>query len=115
MDVLSKPAWWIAFVLVGVHQLLQYGFGISLAIVDDYLDPLLAMPVLLGLILQERKWLFGRARLSGLECAVIVLVLSLLFEEGFPHWQPAFVHDPVDYVMYALGGIWFYLSINPEA
>ncbi len=113
MEILRQPAWWIPAALVLAHQIGQYGLGLKLGVVDGYLDPLLCLPVLLGLWLAERRMIFRQHRLSGLEVVVAGLALAVLFEEGFPRWQPAFVRDWWDYLAYAVGGIWFWWMINP--
>lgn len=113
MEILRKPAWWIPGVLVAAHQVGQHGFSLNLSLVDGYLDPLLCLPVLLGLWLTERRLIFRVQRLTGLEVVVAGLALAVLFEEGFPRWQPAFVRDGWDYLAYAAGGLWFWWMINP--
>lgn len=113
MEVLRKSSWWgPAAVFVG-HQVLQYGLGVRLGIVDAYLDPLLFLPIMLGLFLQERWCFFGHRRISGLETIIAGLALTLVAEEVFPRWQPAFVHDYWDYLLYAFGLAWFWYKINP--
>lgn len=114
MDVLRKPAFWVPVVLVVLHQCLQYGLGFKLGWLDGYLDPLLCLPILLGLWLTERRVIFRIPRLSGLEVLIAGLALALLFEEGFPRWQPAFVRDWWDYPAYVVGGLWFWWRINPR-
>lgn len=112
MKVLKNPWWWLAVVAFVVHQGVQWGLGVHQAYVDAYLDPLLAMPVLLGLWLLERQLIFRVQRLQLLETAVATVLLSVLLEEVFPRYEPGFRHDAVDYVFYALGGVYFYLFIN---
>lgn len=115
MNILKNPAWWIPVLLLSMHQLIQRGFNAKVGLLDDYLDPLLCLPILLGLWLAERRMIFRVPRLSGLEVVVAGLVLAVLFEEGFPQWQPAFTRDWWDYLAYAAGGTWFWWAINPPA
>ncbi len=113
MAVLRNPAWWVPVLLFLLHQLLQYGFGISLPLIDAYLDPLLAPPVLLGLLSLERGYLFGRPRLDPVTLIVFVLLLALCFEVVFPVWEARFVGDWVDVACYVTGTLWFARAINP--
>ena len=114
--LLRNPAWWIPVVLFVVHQILQYGLGISLPLIDSYLDPLLAPPILLGLLSLERGYLFGRPRLDVGTLVGFVIVLSLLFEWVFPRWQPRFVGDWVDVGLYVVGTIYYALVVaGPQA
>jgi len=115
MEILARPAWYVAFLLFATHQTLQYGLGWRTPYVDAYLDPTLYLPVMLGLWLVERRWLFGAGRLSGLEVVVAGTALAVLGEEGFPRWQSDFVRDWWDYPAYAVGGLWFWFLVNPKA
>lgn len=101
------PWWWILLFLLLGHQLIQYGLGWSLPLIDNYLDPLLSMPLLLQVITVERGFLFNQERLSRLEIVVITITLAILFEEIFPLLKPAFVRDWWDYLMYVIGAICF--------
>lgn len=114
MEILRKPAWWVPCLLGLLHQVGQYGLGLQLEFIDAYLDPLLCLPVLLGVWLVDRKVLFQHDCLNGLEVILAGLALSILFEEGFPRWQSAFVRDNWDYPAYAVGGAWFWWQINPK-
>jgi len=74
----------------------------------SYLDPLLCMPVLLGLFCKERSVMSGKPyRLPLFEMIVIVVFLSLIFELGFPKWSAAFFYDPFDFVAYGIGAVLF--------
>lgn len=112
MSVLRNPYWWAAVVAFVLHQVAQKGLKLNSAFLDDYLDPFLAAPVLLGLWLLERRYIFRAPRLSALETAVATLLLAIVFEEIFPRYEEGFRRDWVDYVFYALGGVYFYVLIN---
>ncbi len=104
--------------LVGVHQLLQKGWGVSLPVVDDYLDPLLAMPVLLQLLLLERQILFRKGpayRFPGVWIIGYTVLIAVLAEGIFPLLQPRFIADPVDVLLYGIGAAWFYDYANTPA
>lgn len=89
--------------------------GWSIPWADNHLDPLLCMPVFLTLILAERRFFFRGPPLytfSAFETTVIIIVLSLIYEEGFPRWSTAFTKDYLDYLCYFAGGAFFYFFIN---
>ncbi|TYR37502.1 hypothetical protein FXV77_05720 [Sphingobacterium phlebotomi] len=84
-----------AFLFI-LHQYLQKIAGISLPLVDSYLDPLLCMPILLHLIVWERK-LFHRRTEYTLSLSHIVgyiLLVSILCEIVFPLWNEKMTADP---------------------
>ena len=98
--------WWICAVLFWAHQIAQRLLNWSFPFLDSYLDPFLCMPILLGLLTMERKWVMGKDyNLPILDSVVIVVVLSLIFELGFPKWSDAFYYDSYDFVAYGLGAL----------
>ncbi|NJC28119.1 hypothetical protein [Neolewinella antarctica] len=97
-----------------VHQLLQKGFSIDVPFVHAYLDPLLSIPIMLGLLSVERNWLFDRKRLTVLDTVISTVVLAVVFEVFFPRWSEAFTYDPWDFLAYALGGLLFWFFVNPR-
>jgi|GEM_PF-2014253 len=101
MNILSRPGWYIALSLFVTHQIVQYGLDRNIPLIDSYLDPLLCIPIILGVWLTEGSYLYGRPmRIGFFESCVVIIFLALLFEEGFPRWQPAFVRDWWDYLAY---------------
>lgn len=114
MDVLKNPAWLVPAVLFLLHQLAQYGLGWSVPLADSFLDPLLCFPILLGLLLIERRWLFDVQRLGWFETATATVVLAVIFEVVFPWLKRDFTADPLDLIAYALGAVYFYFLINPR-
>ena len=82
-------------------------------VLDDYLDPTLAAPILLGLWVAERTFIWRSGRLSALETAVATLLLAVIFEEVYPRFEGGFSRDVYDYVFYAIGGLYFYWLVNP--
>ncbi len=114
-NLLRNPWWWLAVLLFLGHQVLQHLLELNTGAIDGYLDPFCAAPILLGLWQLERRLVFRLARLTWLETAVATLVLALIFEEVFPRYGAGFRHDAVDYLFYALGGVYFYFLINPRA
>ncbi len=112
MKVLRNPWWWAAVVIFVGHQLLQRVLGYNLGLIDSYLDPFLAPPILLGLWLYERQLVWQAPVLSWFETAVAALVLAVIFEEVFPRLREGFRQDLLDYLCYGLGALYFYWLIN---
>ena len=112
MRVLRNPYWWAAVAAFVLHQLAQKAMGLRSGFLDDYLDPFLCAPILLGLWLVERRYLFRAPSLSAPETAIAVLLLAIVFEEVFPRYEEGFRRDWVDYLFYALGGVYFYFLVN---
>ncbi len=114
MSVLRNPWWWVTVAVFVVHQLLQRLLSVDIGLLDGYLDPFCAAPILLGLLRMERQLVFRVPQLSGLETATATLVLAILFEEVFPRYGEGFRHDALDYLFYGLGGVYFYFLINND-
>ena len=112
MKVLKNPWWWAAVAVFALHQLFERVLAIDLGVVDSYLDPFLAAPILLGFWLFERQLVFRQPRLSWFETALATVALAVIFEEVFPVYEEGFRKDIVDYVFYALGAVYFYVLIN---
>lgn len=113
-SALPRPFFYICVGLFLLHQVLQKGLHVQLPLPDAYLDPLLCVPILLGLVSVERGLLFQRAHISLLEVIFFVVLCSALFELGFPRWSPAFTYDAWDVLAYAAGGVLFWYFGNPE-
>jgi len=91
-----------------LHQLVQYGLKIRLAIVDAYLDNLLAMPIILTLLKAERRYLFKRGvayRLSLLEVLLATSYVSIISEWVFPYFSKRFVFDLLDFLFFFIGSL----------
>jgi hypothetical protein len=101
----KRQLFWVSLLLFAVHQLLQKGFGIHLPFLHAYLDPFLAMPIILGVFDWERRWRYGADPLRIWEVGVATLVFSILFEWGFPRWDPRFTADWYDVLAYGLGAV----------
>jgi surface polysaccharide O-acyltransferase-like enzyme len=99
----KRQLFWVSLLLFAVHQLLQKGFGIHLLFFHAYLDPFLAMPILLGIFEWERNWRYGAPPLRVWEVAVVTISFSVLFEWGFPRWSSRFTADWYDVLAYGLG------------
>lgn len=95
----------ISLLLFVLHQILQKGLGVHLFFLHAYLDPFLGMPILLSLFDWERQWRYGAVPLRWWEITIVTISFSILFEYGFPRWNPRFTADAYDVVAYGLGAI----------
>jgi len=112
-------AWLLAAGLLLAHQVLQYGFAVRLPLLDNYLDPLLSVPVLIGLLYVERRYLFGsetqNTRLHAGFLVGLTAGIALIGEEVFPRIAPLTqTRDAWDYVAYSAGGLITFLYLNKD-
>lgn len=115
MAVLRSPVFILCILLFVVHQLMQKVLDIRFPLFDRHLDNLLAMPVLLTLLLAERRWLFKRGRqysLPALDVIVATVYVVFVTEIIFPVLSANFTADWRDVIFYALGSIIFWIMIN---
>lgn len=115
MNVLKSPVFIISCLLFALHQLLRKGLHISLPLIDNYLDNLLAMPIILTFLLVERRILFRRGkgyRLSAMDVVMATVYIVLISEVVFPLLSDSFVTDWRDVIFYALGSLIFWFTIN---
>ena len=117
-----KNKFWVSCVLLLIlHQITQKMLNFNLGCLDNYLDTLLCMPILLGLLLQERQFIIAKFfkptsqknyHFSILEITLATILFAIIFEEGFPKWSIYFTKDYWDYVAYLIGALLFYFFIN---
>ena len=118
MRVFQNPAWLSCVILFITHQFFQKILGWDSLILDSYLDPLLCLPIFMGMMLIERRFFLKKRNynkiytFSILETIIITIVLSIIFEEGFPWWSDQFTRDNFDYMLYFVGALFFYFFIN---
>lgn len=109
-------AWFTGMLLlVLLHQSLEKLLEIRIPVVDNYLDPLLLMPILLHLMLWERRIVFKKDLqyvFSLLEVTILFIVVSFVAEYLFPRWNAGFTADWRDVVCYACGTLIFYFFFN---
>jgi hypothetical protein len=118
MAVFRSPLFIICLMLFIVHQVITKGMNIQLGWIDNYLDSLLAMPVILTLWLAERRWLFRQGSsylLPALHVVMATLYIALVAEMVFPLLSRRFTSDWLDVVCYAVGSILFYFTVNRPA
>lgn len=92
----------IAFI---AHQVLQKIFHISVPVVDSYLDPLLFMPIVLHLVVIERRIMLKVPdyRLPPTHIFGYFLLISILCEIILPFLNSEMIADKWDVLCYALG------------
>ena len=115
MHTLRNPAFWAVFTLFLLHQAAEKIFAFRVPFLDSYADPFLGTPVLLTLLLWERRQLFKAGTsftFSVLETAVAAGFLMLISEGLFPYLSDNFTADVWDLVAILLGTVYFYVFIN---
>ncbi|MGK7391128.1 MAG: hypothetical protein ACNS60_12285 [Candidatus Cyclobacteriaceae bacterium M2_1C_046] len=116
MNPLKSPVFIICCLLFIAHQVFQLFLNWPLPLIDSFLDNLLAMPVILTLLLAERKYLFkwkDYYRLTSLEVIIATLFIAFISEIVFPAFSDDFTGDWWDLLFLAMGGLIFYFTINP--
>lgn len=78
-----------------------------------YLADFLALPVILTWTVALISYIKKRAvKLSFLQILFAVLYITFVMEYAAPKWSSYATSDPLDAVMYLLGGISFYVAQN---
>lgn len=115
MRVVKNPYFVIACLIFWMNQLLEKVFGIFVPWVHEYLDDLLAMPVVLGITLQVFQWIHPKKekfRFSKIQVAVGWIYFSFLFEFLLPKYSERYTADVWDVFAYGIGAVAFYVLIN---
>ena len=118
MKVLKSPVFIICALLFIIHQLMQKVLDIHFPMLDRYLDNLLAMPIILSLLMVERRYLLRRKnsyRLSVMEIVIATGLIIIVAEIAFPLLSRDFTTDWWDVVFYSLGSLVFCFTINQSA
>lgn len=108
---------WPIFAFLSLIFLTNYSLqsiGFSSAFTRNYLDDLLAMPVILWLCRTSLRLIYGQQKLE-LDFVMIVLsflLVSLLFEIILPHFFMHLTSDFLDVVCYGLGVIFYQLVLS---
>lgn len=114
-QMLVRP-WFIWMLVVfSIHQIMQKVLDINILFLDSFLDPLLFMPILLHLMLWERRFLFGKGPcyiLSWKRIICILVFVSVLCEFLYPYWDDSFTMDYWDILCYSIGALLFGLYFN---
>ena len=111
---LKSPLFILCVVLFILHQVSQYILKIPLPFLNNYLDNFLAMPIILTLLLAEKKYIFKQKNesLSLLFTIIATLYVALVTEWLFPFISDRFTTDWADLVFYSLGSILYYFTMN---
>ena len=97
----------ISAVLFVVHQYVQLVAKIRMPFLDQYLDPALMMPILLHLLVWERRVVCGDTSIRLPQSHIFgYFLLAVIFGElVFPYFSDKFTADYWDILSYALGSI----------
>jgi hypothetical protein len=89
-------------------------FNHPLPYLNGYLTDAFAIPVIanLGLCYQRLVYKNPRYVLKKGHVVFVVLYVSLVFEWLLPHYSKKYTGDWADVLLYAAGGIFFYLVMN---
>ena len=121
MEAFKKifPLWFVIAVLILVlHQVWERIFHIHVAFLDNFLDPVLLMPITLHLLLWEKRMLFKRGVnyvFSPLELLLYFVLISIVCEYLFPRWNSYFIADFRDVICYGIGTVLFMIYFNTPA
>ena len=114
-----KPAGSVVFIACCIiflaHQITQRVLQLSIPFADNYLDNFLATPILLTLLLIERRAFFGYGEnyiLSVPEVCWVTVFIAVVGEVLFPQLSQDFTADWLDVPIYVLGSLLFYVTIN---
>lgn len=115
MKSLQSPVFIVCSILFVAHQVVQKIFEVPIPLADRYLDNFLATPILLTLLLVERRTLFGHGknyRLTVTEVVIATVWIALVGELLFPYLSENFTSDAMDLLFYTLGSVLFYFTVN---
>jgi len=80
-----------------------------------YFNDVICIPVISGISLICMNYIFKNVRrLSIYQVAFIVIYISVVFEFVLPQFNKYVTADLVDIFCYQIGGIIYYLIINPK-
>ncbi|MGI8601197.1 MAG: hypothetical protein ACR2KB_18225 [Chitinophagaceae bacterium] len=111
---LRSPLFLICLLVFILHQVSQYIFKIPLPFLNNYLDNFLAMPVILSLLLAEKKYIYKQKdqKLSLIFVIIATLYIALVTEWLFPFLSERFTTDCYDLVFYSLGSVFYCFFMN---
>lgn len=111
---LRSPLFIICLLIFILHQVSQYIFKIQIPFLNNYLDNFLAMPIILTLLLAEKKYIY-KQKDQKLNLSFVILAtiyVALVTEWLFPLLSDRFTTDWTDLIFYALGCFFYYLFMN---
>ena len=101
-------------VLFITHMGLIYG-NIHIAIIDNYLDDIILLPIVLGTALFiQRKWIAKNNQFVFGKIIIVAawLYFCVMFEAVIPPFNIGFTADWLDCIAYGLGACYFYIFMN---
>lgn len=114
LRLFRRPSFWIAVSLFALHRTWEF-LGAPPLWMAAYLDPLLALPLSLSLVLFiQRRWVYRdpNYRLGLAHVLFSVVLFSLVFEWWLPPQDARMTADLWDVGGYTLGGLWFLFDMN---
>ena len=115
MSIFKNLFFIVCCLLFWANQYLERVQGIFIPFLHEYLDDLLAMPVVLGLTLQIMRWFHQQKDqyvFTKLQIAIAVIYFSLIFEVFLPMKSATYTRDWWDVLCYAIGAVAFHYLIN---
>lgn len=115
MSVIRNPYFIVCCLLFWANQFLERILGIFIPFVHEYLDDLLAMPVVLGISLQVFRWISPLKDgfiFTKTQILIGVAYFAFLFEFLLPMFSPVYTRDFWDVVCYGVGAVFFHRQIN---
>lgn len=115
MSLFRNPYFIVCCLLFWANQFLERALGIFVPFVHEYLDDLLAMPVVLGISLQVFRWISSLKEMfvfTKIQIFVAVAYFAFLFEFLLPMLSPVYTRDFWDVVCYGIGAVFFHRQIN---
>lgn len=102
----------VSCLLFIIHQYLQLIAEIAWPFVDNYLDPLLMMPIVLHAVVWEKRLLHKdhTVRLPAIHIFSYFILTAFIAETLFPLLSNKFTADPFDTISYAMGSFVYYLA-----
>jgi uncharacterized membrane protein YwzB len=111
----SYSSFWIGilFLLFVANYILQY-FNISTAFSRNYLDDLLAMPVILGSSRAAIRFLYNDKtwQLEFSMVAITFILVCVLFEVILPYYSDQATADISDVICYGIGVVLYQLLLE---
>lgn len=114
-QIKSFILWIICLTLFILHQCLEKIAKVRIELLDNYLDPLLIMPILLPLITWERRFLRNEwdYKLPLTHVLGYVIIISALAEIILPKLTKNMIADPLDVLFYSIGAGIYLLTQLP--
>lgn len=115
MSVIKNPYFIFSCLVFWLNQFFERCLGLFIPWVHEYLDDLVAMPVVLGITLQVYRWIHPHKenfRFSKTHVIIGCLYFSFLFEFLLPRWSEIYTSDIWDVLAYGIGAMAFYVLIN---